>query len=391
MRENEVTLSIPEDLRRFSPFLETPIEGMQAKTYSTEEAIAENRVAGELLEKAPDNHLHQHENLDSESRPATDLSYGSSTTYSEDSWKGSIDASSPSYEREVELLEEFDNELDFILAGELIKDSAIDEEAPVRNIYGEKGGGRLTIKTDPPPADIEYIDSFRKIPVHRETKKAWEAMVAAARTAGHKHPLLLPTSGYRSTARQAELWKKALAKYGTETEARKWVAKPGGSAHHSGRALDLYLGTKNNKESVSLQRQTAVFKWLQENAGNFGFYPYQAEPWHWEHNPLPISGKPAAVISDAPAPGDMSQFSKAVRLNRKYAIETGWIKYYSEINDLLLKTIGEENMSLGEEAFAEAVTVWQKKNGFTGKQADGIIGPVTWKKMIAQLSLDSNR
>lgn len=46
-------------------------------------------------------------------------------------------------------------------------------------------------------------------------------------------------------------------------------------------------------------------------------------------------------------------------------------------------------MSLGEEAFAEAVAVWQKKNGFTGKQADGIIGPLTWKKMKSQLTLFS--
>ena len=392
MHANEGILSIPEDLRKFSPFLDTTNKGRPANADSEEEAISENREGGGLAVEAHDNHLHQQENFDLESSPAIDVHSGGSTTGSEENRKGSIDGSSfPSYEGEVELLEEFDNELDFILAAELIGGAALDGEAPASNIYGEEGGGRLTLKTDPPSSDIENINSFRKIPVHRETKKAWVALVAAARAAGHKHPLLLPTSGYRSTARQAELWKKALAKYGTETEARKWVAKPGGSAHHSGRALDFYLGTKNNKESVALQRQTAVYKWLQENAPTFGFYPYQREPWHWEHNPLPNLGKPAAVISDTSAPGDLSQFSKATRLNRKYAIETGWIKFYSEINDLLLKTIGGENLSLGEEAFAEAVAVWQKKNGFTGKQADGIIGPLTWKKMKTQLSLNVNR
>ena len=216
-------------------------------------------------------------------------------------------------------------------------------------------------------------------------------MIAAARAAGHKHPLLLPTSGYRSTAQQTELWKKALKKYGNETEARKWVAKPGGSAHHSGRALDLYLGTRNNKESAASQRRTAVYQWLRNNASSFGFYPYEREPWHWEHNPLPGNRLPENIESGPSVSVDTSEIAKAVRLNRKYAKETSWINYYSQINDLLLKTIGRENLSLGEEAFAEAVAVWQKKNGFTGKQADGIIGPVTWKKMRQQLSLPPNR
>ncbi|GHA34136.1 hypothetical protein GCM10007103_14670 [Salinimicrobium marinum] len=332
MREYEDTLSIPEDLRRFSPFVETWEEGLPATTpNAAEAAVQEHREAGDHLEQVLEGHLHRHEIFNSESRPVTDHPEGSSSTGSSEFEKESFEAlHSPSHEGEVELLEEFDNELDFILARELLGEEAFEEEAPASNIYGEKGGGRLALKKDPPPSEIVYIDSFRKIPVHRSTKAAWEAMVSAARAAGHKHPLLLPTSGYRSTAQQTELWKKALRKRGSETKARKWVTKPGGSALHSGRALDLFLGTKNNKESVALQRRTAVYKWLQSHASSFGFYPYSAEPWHWEHNPLPGFRIPEKTTSNEPPAEDASAIPKAVRLNRKYAKETGWINCYSQ-------------------------------------------------------------
>ena len=72
---------------------------------------------------------------------------------------------------------------------------------------------------------------------------------------------------------------------------------------------------------------------------------------------------------------------KAVRLNAYYAKSLKWNQYHDKINDLLLPFSGLQNVSLGEEAFAEAVSVWQINNGFTGKNADGVIGPVTWAKM----------
>jgi hypothetical protein len=32
-------------------------------------------------------------------------------------------------------------------------------------------------------------------------------------------------------------------------------------------------------------RQSPVHKWLFLNAARFGWFPYNAEPWHWEYNP----------------------------------------------------------------------------------------------------------
>jgi hypothetical protein len=46
-------------------------------------------------------------------------------------------------------------------------------------------------------------------------------------------------SGYRSPARQQQLWANALVKYGSPEEARKWVAPPGHSNHERGLAADL--------------------------------------------------------------------------------------------------------------------------------------------------------
>jgi hypothetical protein len=161
------------------------------------------------------------------------------------------------------------------------------------------GGGRIQNKRDPNPADLVGVPraSEGSVPVclHRLAAQALDAMQRAARAEGIAAPLLLPTSGYRSWAKQATLWKGALTKSGGDaTEARKWVAPPGGSAHQSGRAVDLYLGLKNARENVAAQRKTAAWKWLEQNAVRFGFYPYGAEPWHWEYNPPAGASAPRA-------------------------------------------------------------------------------------------------
>jgi hypothetical protein len=56
----------------------------------------------------------------------------------------------------------------------------------------------------------------------------------------------------------------------------------------------------------------------------------------------------------------------------------GWNNFYDKINDFLLPFSGQQNVSLGESAFAEAVAIWQSRQGFAAKNADGIIGPATW-------------
>ena len=148
------------------------------------------------------------------------------------------------------------------------------------------GGGRIQNKTAPNSKDIVTVQGYgKKIQLHKSAAQAWEALVQAARQDGLKEPLFLPVSGYRDPVLQKQLWENAKKKYGSEKEARKWVAPPGNSSHQSGRAIDFYLGGKNNSANINKLRNTESYKWLVANAQQFGFYPYSAEPWHWEFNP----------------------------------------------------------------------------------------------------------
>ena len=36
---------------------------------------------------------------------------------------------------------------------------------------------------------------------------------------------------------------------------------------------------------VVRMRESPVHKWLLLRGEEFGWYPYQNEPWHWEYNP----------------------------------------------------------------------------------------------------------
>ncbi len=78
-------------------------------------------------------------------------------------------------------------------------------------------------------------------------------------------------SGRRTTERQAELWKQALAKYGSVDAARKWVAPPGSSMHEKGGAADLAYESE------------AVKRWAHENAAAYGLvFRLKNEDWHIE-------------------------------------------------------------------------------------------------------------
>jgi hypothetical protein len=146
--------------------------------------------------------------------------------------------------------------------------------------------------------------------LHRAAYDAYARMKAAAEADGIPANLLTIVSGYRSVAHQKRLWADALKKYGSPKAARRWVAPPGGSPHHTGRAIDFWLGRKNSSGNVPALRTTVAYKWLVCNAARFGFTPYAHEPWHWEYNPpeftpgaVPPSPRPRkAPTHKAPSP-----------------------------------------------------------------------------------------
>jgi D-alanyl-D-alanine carboxypeptidase len=91
------------------------------------------------------------------------------------------------------------------------------------------------------------------------------------------------SSGFRSPERQAQLYQAAVAKYGSEEAARKWVAPPGRSNHNKGQAVDLKF------------LSPAAQAWMHKNAGPFNLvFPMKHEPWHIE----PVGARGAQSASN---------------------------------------------------------------------------------------------
>jgi len=92
----------------------------------------------------------------------------------------------------------------------------------------------------------------------------------AGQIAAQKKCTLVVFSAYRSEKRQQDLWNKALAKYGSPEEARKFVAPPGHSPHNFGLALDIHIRGNNCKNK------------LKDIMCQAGFVNYAREGWHFE-------------------------------------------------------------------------------------------------------------
>ena len=145
-----------------------------------------------------------------------------------------------------------------------------------------------------------------RIRLHHAAHAAYLRLKRAAEAAGVPPSLLTIVSGHRSIATQTVLWNRALARYGSPAAARVYVAPPGGSPHHTGRAIDFYLGAPNDSANIAALRGTFAYRWLGCNAARFGFTPYAAEPWHWEFNP------PGLIPSAFPSPASQRAETGAV-------------------------------------------------------------------------------
>jgi len=77
--------------------------------------------------------------------------------------------------------------------------------------------------------------------------------------------------------------------------------------------------------------------------------------------------------------------NKAIAMNKHYGQQLGWIQFYDQINVKLLPLSGLQNVSLGEEDFARALSLWQKRQGFASTDCDGILGPMTWRVMQSMI------
>jgi zinc D-Ala-D-Ala carboxypeptidase len=118
------------------------------------------------------------------------------------------------------------------------------------------------------------------------TLAAYRRMVAAARAespAIAADPKLLTIfSGYRDPAADAA---DCAAKGDCATPARAGTC----SAHRTGLAMDIYLGSAPGYDPASsddanrlFESRTPAYLWMVANAARFGFVNYPFEPWHWE-------------------------------------------------------------------------------------------------------------
>jgi hypothetical protein len=102
------------------------------------------------------------------------------------------------------------------------------------------------------------------------------ALRQAATDAAHDGIEFYVTSGWRSPAYQDQLLQEAVAEYGSEEEAARWVATADTSAHVSGDAVDL-----GGPDATS---------WLLEHGAGYGLCQiYENEPWHFELRPSAIT------------------------------------------------------------------------------------------------------
>jgi D-alanyl-D-alanine carboxypeptidase len=107
---------------------------------------------------------------------------------------------------------------------------------------------------------------------------------AAAAAAGDRVEFYVD-SGWRSAEYQERLLRQAVAKYGSEEEAARWVATAGTSAHVSGDAVD-----------IGPSEATA---WLSDHGGEYGLCQiYSNEPWHYELRPDVVDHRCPPMYAD---------------------------------------------------------------------------------------------
>jgi D-alanyl-D-alanine carboxypeptidase len=107
---------------------------------------------------------------------------------------------------------------------------------------------------------------------------------AAAADAALDDVHFIVNSGWRSAAYQQQLLHDAIAQYGSEEEAARWVATPATSAHVKGDAVDI-----GSFDATA---------WLSENGAAYGLCQiYVNEPWHYELRPNTLEeGCPSMFI-----------------------------------------------------------------------------------------------
>ena len=171
--------------------------------------------------------------------------------------------------------------------------------APVETIPRDEWYMVLANRSSVLPGDFTVAETATvgEAVIDARIAEALRQMVNDAAATGVK---LKPTNGYRSIARQQELWdarvktlmEGGLSQADAETKAIDYTSAPGTSDHNTGLGLDIVSEDHPAKDAGFAE--TAAAQWLAEHAADYGFilrYPSDKteatgmdyEPWHYRY------------------------------------------------------------------------------------------------------------
>ncbi len=234
----------------------------------------------------------------------------------------------------------------------------------------------------------------------------FNALYDAALSAGFK---LKNIGDYRSFDGQLKMF---LDRYDTadtgrspqvtrQYEGKTWYLKKGkapsaapdptgkkGSNHGWGLAIDLGYDVGGKLTAMG----GACFEWMCENAPKYGFYLQTSDPkskefeaWHWQYclgdaAPNGSTHTPAPAPAKAPSSGAPELSPKGTGIILNYPGSPVRRGSKGDAVKLVQTIVGASPVDGDFGGGTEAkVKAWQLSNGLT---TDGVVGPVTWKKMF---------
>ena len=166
-------------------------------------------------------------------------------------------------------------------------------------LIGQQSLASASVPPSVPPSSITEADGLIRdegaVSVFDETSAVTNldsdllAAVRAAATAAEDDGVRVHVnSGWRSADYQQVLRQEAIAEYGSEQEAARWVATPENSEHVSGDAVDL--------------GPVAAQDWLSRHGSDFGLCQiYENERWHFELRPAAVANGCPLMYADPTA------------------------------------------------------------------------------------------
>jgi D-alanyl-D-alanine carboxypeptidase len=139
-----------------------------------------------------------------------------------------------------------------------------------------------------PAGELVPVSADGQALLHRAAAARWQEMVAAAASSEVQ---MVALSAFRSVADQQYTFHGIAGERGqTPQERAKVSAPPGHSEHHTGYVVDVGDAAAPETDLSESFESTGAFKWLERNAGGYGFvlsFPrdnpqgVSYEPWHW--------------------------------------------------------------------------------------------------------------